>query len=218
VIATTQRRQLVSNTNPHEILDAKQTEVRDALVERGVAEDKATAICRVHDLATVRDQIEYIDDEIARDGGKRIKNPAGFMIAFIEGGKKIPTTFETTSKREERRLLMADQITSRERQTTKELEELNLRQRYESWRRKQADSSISDFYTASELDKKLKLLRVEVSKDRRIAIALDRLSAEQRRVDLLRLLQKEVAAELPLATYEEWLEENGQGVLFALET
>ncbi len=33
--------------------------------------------------------MEYIDDEITREGGRRIKNPAGFMIAFIEGGKKI---------------------------------------------------------------------------------------------------------------------------------
>jgi hypothetical protein len=186
------------------------------LVERGVAEDIATAISRVHDLVTVRDQIEYTDDEIARDGGRRIKNPAGFMIAFIEGGKKIPATFETTNKREERRLLMAEEITSRERQTTRELEELDLRQRYDSWRRNQADSAFSEAYTATELEKKLKLLRVEVSKGRRIAVALDRLSADQRRVDLLRLLQREVAAELPLATFEERLEENGQGLLFAM--
>ena len=44
------------------------------------------------------------------------------------------------------------------------------------------------------------------------------MSNDQRRRDLLRLFQKEVAAELPLASFDEWLEENGQGVLFAFET
>ena len=217
VIATTQRRQLVSSVSSNQILDVRQAEVRDALVERGVAEEKATAICRVHDLSTVRDQIEYVNDEIARDGGRRIKNPAGFMIAFIEDGKKVPPTFETSRKREERRRTLADQLTARELQSTRELEELSLRERYEGWKRKEAESAIAHVYTASELERRLKQLRIEVSKDRRIGDALDRMGNDQRRRDLLRLLQKEVAAELPLMSFDEWLEENGQGVLFALE-
>ena len=144
VIATTQRRQLVSTANSNETLNARQAETRDALVDRGVAEEKATAICRIHDLDMVRDQMEYIDYEIARDGGRRIKNPAGFMIAFIEDGKKIPSTFETTRKREERRLLLSEQINSRELQNTQELQRFDLRERYENWRRKEADSAIAE--------------------------------------------------------------------------
>jgi hypothetical protein len=213
VIATAQRRQLVATANQTELV-AAQSELRDVLVSKGIAEDKATAICRVHDLDVVKDQVEYLDSEIARDGGRRIKNPAGFIIAFIEGGKRVPLTFETARKREERRSLLTEQLASREEQIDREIQELTLRERYESWRRTQADEVIEGAYGQIDLDKKLKQIRVEVSKDRRIGAVLDRLPAEQCRRDLLRLLQKEIADELQLPTFDEWLRDNGQGVLF----
>ncbi|AFL89345.1 Replication initiator protein A [Terriglobus roseus DSM 18391] len=213
VIATAQRRQLVSTANHTELVGA-QSELSDALVSRGVAEDKAAAICRAHDPDVVKDQLEYLDSEIARDGGRRIKNPAGFIIAFIDGGKGVPLTFETTRKRDERRSLLTEQLASHEEQIGREIQELTLRERYESWRRTQADEVIERAYGQIDLDKKLRQIRVEVSKDRRIGIVLDRLTAEQCRRDLLRLLQKEIADELQLPTFDEWLRDNGQGVLF----
>ena len=90
-----------------------------------------------------------------------------------------------------------------------------LRSKYQAWIIEQADDAISGMYTPSELEKRLKVLRQEVSKNATSARYLDRLSNEERRQGLLKVLRKEVAAELELQAFEEWAEEHGQGVLFS---
>ena len=53
-----------------------------------------------------------------------------------------------------------------------------------------------------------------MSKDRRLASYLDRLTTTHRRAQLLKNLQKEVAEELSLQSFEEWSAECGQQKLF----
>src|SRR5579875_2693409 len=102
VIASTQRRQLEAGEVPRNLLSDFEEEAKRALIKRGVAEEKAIELARSCDLAAIEDQLDYLDSEIARDAGRRLKNPAGFIIAFIENNKPIPASFETKSKREAR--------------------------------------------------------------------------------------------------------------------
>lgn len=214
VIASTQRRQLAQARTEHGQLSPAQEQVKAALLARGIAEDKALAITRVHDPEIVEEKIEFLDAEIGRDGGKRIKNPAGFIISFIDGAKTVPHTFESQKKRAERRALLDEQEKERDARISAELANMEFRSRYEAWCQDRADEAIEEMYTSVELERRLKKIRAEVSKDQRIGQVLDRFTAELRREQLMRVLRKEVASELSLLTFEEWAETQGQGLLF----
>ena len=159
--------------------------------------------------------MEYLDSEVARDAGRRIKNPSGFIIAWIEGAKPVPHTFESTRKRQERVAMLEEERQQRESAAEQQMSDMLLRSRYQAWRAEQADEAIERLYTASELNKRLQVLREEVGTSTATAKYLDRLPIAERREALLKLLRKEVAAELELRTFEEWAEEHGQGLLFA---
>lgn len=214
VIATTQRRQLASSIRPQE-LNPAQLEVQTLLQERGIDGQRAAALARIHDAESVREQLEYLDSEVARDAGRRIKNPSGFIIAWIEGAKPVPHTFESTRKRQERVAMLEEERQQRESAAEQQMSDMLLRSNYQAWRAEQADEAIERLYTASELNKRLQVLREEVGTSTATAKYLDRLPVAERREALLKLLRKEVAAELELRTFEEWAEEHGQGLLFA---
>ena len=214
VIATTQRRQLASTLRPQELTPA-QVEVQELLRERGIDDHRAMTLARVHEPETVREQVEYLDSELVRDAGKRIKNPSGFIIAWIEGGKTIPHTFESSRRRQERLDTLERERQQREQTAESQMSDTVLRSKYQTWKTEQADDAMHRMYTTTELEKRLKVLRQEVSRSAASAKYLDRLSVEERREALLKLLRKDVAAELNLQAFEEWAEEHGQGVLFA---
>ena len=102
VIASTQRRQLEGGHTRSSLAGEAEERIKQALLERGIGDEKAIELAQECDPGLIEDQLEYLDFEIARDSGRRLKNPAGFIIAFIEGNKPIPPTFEPRSKREVR--------------------------------------------------------------------------------------------------------------------
>lgn len=213
VIANTQRRQLASSA-PVQELSAAQQEVQLLLVERGVDEQRAVTLARLHEPAAVKEQIEFLDHEIARDAGKRIKNPAGFIIAWVEGAKPVPHTFESSRKRQERLRLLEEERQSRDSAAAAEAANMLLRNNYQQWRLEKANDAIADLYSEVQLEKRLKVLKAEVAKDASTTRYLDRLPATHRREVLMKLLRKEVATEMSLMSFEAWAEEHGQGHLF----
>jgi hypothetical protein len=213
VIASTQRRQIESGATDSELLSPAEERVRQALVNRGVDEDKAVEMVRSCDLDSVEDQLEYLDCEIERDAGRRLKNPAGFIIAFIENRKPIPASFESRSRREARLRAEAAERARKDEQLAAEVEQLESLQRYEDWRLEQAQKIIAA-YPASELESQLKAVRLKLCKDRRFTSFLDRLTAVERRNELVRQLRRQLAEELSLSSYDEWCSEQGQQCLF----
>jgi hypothetical protein len=101
-----------------------------------------------------------------------------------------------------------------DRENRASIADLTYRNRYEDWTISQAETAIGANYSEDTLNRRLKELRVEHSKNKDAAAAFSRMTAEQVRSCLLRLLRKQVASELDLPAYEEWLSINGQGVLF----
>ena len=214
VIASTQRRQLESGeTRPYSLSEMEERTKR-ALIERGVAEEKATELAQCCDTTLIEDQLDYLDSEIARDAGRRLKNPAGFIIAFVESKKQIPQIFETKSKREARLNAAAQEHARRDEELAVEVAELELSQRYDDWCLEQAQAVVNGF-SASELEARLRTLRAKLATDRRFASYIGRLAANDRRNELLRLLRKQLAEDLSLPCFEEWSAENGQQELFA---
>ena len=214
VIASTQRRQLEANDMPLKLLSDFQEEAKQALVERGVAEEKAVELARSCDQSVFEDQLDYLDYEINRDAGRRLKNPAGFIIAFIENKKLIPPSFETKTKREARLRAAAQDDLLKDEALAIDVAQLELQQRYEDWCLEQAQKII-DALPSSELEMRLRELRSRFAKDRRLAPYLDRLASTDLRRELFRLLRREFAGELELPSFEAWSAESGQQELFS---
>jgi hypothetical protein len=208
------RRQLGPQHNAQDLLSPVQDSVYAALIQYGVSSEKALSICKTQNTDLVRDQLEYLHAEILKDGGRRIKNPAGFVINFIDKGGQVPATFESDTARKLRQATEEEQRRLRERQSDADYRDLQLRSEYENWRRSHADIAIANRYSPAALDRRLQELRTELAKDKRIAASIDRLSPEKRQRDLIRQLQKNIAAELNLQSYEEWCDMNRQRVLF----
>ena len=213
-ITNTQRRQLASGSADPRSLTAEQLQIRDALVERGVTEEKASSICRIHDCSQLQERIEYLDTEIAADHGRRIKNPAGFIISFIDGGKAVPGGFESAAQASARAQMREQQRVAIEERASRDLDNLNLRERYQSWKEAKADEVLAETFTPTELELRLIGVRTQISKDRRLNVLLERLSPELRRKELLKALKKEIIVELDLPSFDDWAVEHGQANLF----
>jgi hypothetical protein len=214
VIESTQRRQIAAYPKAQKVLSAPQQGLVTALMIHGVDEEKAKSLCSNHDLQLLESQLEYLTCEISRDNGRRIKNPAGFVVSFIEGKKSVPPSFETTLMRRAREQQEEESRRREAEKSAAEVRELQFRSRYEAWREMQISDAFSHMYSLEEIDQKLGRLRTEKSKDLRFKVFIERLTQVQRREELLRHLRKEVSDELDLPSYESWCEVNGQGELF----
>lgn len=208
VIAMGRRRQLATSEETE--LSLSQQELRAELVLRGVSEEKAAVLCRMQDEETLRDQMEYLDGEILRDGGRRIKNPAGFIVAFIASARPLPESFVSSRVRAERMLESQNQMRRKEKQAAAEAADGELRREYQRWQAEKADAVISSTYTPAEYDKHLLQLQAELSRDQRVREFLARLTADQLRKELGRQMRKEVVKELDLMPFEEWCKGTAQ--------
>jgi Replication initiator protein A len=214
VIASTQRRQITLPTTDPALLSIEQEEIRQALLARGVSGEKAKALSRLEDPAVLCDKLEYLEEEIDR-GVSRIKNPAGFIIRFLEEGNALPPTFVSAARKREAHRQAKEEFERQDQQKKLELAEAHLRDRYNTWCDQQADDAIGTRYPSEDqLDEKLREIKVEAVKDQRVATMFSRMKHVHVRVDLLRLLRSKVKSELQLISYEDWCIENGQGQLF----
>ncbi len=213
VIANTQRRQLASNGNTPSLTQV-QTEMVKVLHQRGIDGQKAEVLSRLQDNETLLEQVEYLDAEIARDHGRRIKNPAGFIIAFIEGGKAVPHTFESSRKREERRAQLQESRFRADEESKKAQADGDLRSRYHDWCMERAGEAIEETYDQQQLGARLKTMRSEMSKDLKTARYFEHITPADRKEALLKVLKREIIRELSLPTFDDWAIEHGQGILF----
>jgi hypothetical protein len=193
-------------------LTVDQNRVRDILIARGVSDTKASKMCSSLPLEILEDRLDYICFQISQDTEGRIKNPAGLIISFVEGTGEIPATFETKSQRVDRERRYQEELRKKNEESDRIWKDLIARQEYSKWCSERADKVIRERFTDKELVVQLEAIRKAMSvSDRQ---QMDRMAPGARRECLMRHLQKEVAAELNLSTYEEWYEANTQTDLF----
>ncbi len=215
VLSLTQRKQLAFAITPHDAPLSKPCELAKlALVEQGVSPAKATELMRKYEPNGLLDRIEYVACQIESDRMKKIKNPAGFLISFIEGEQQIPSSFVTKRERqvEEERRLRIDQARAAENE--RQFAEMQLRQEYREWCITQAEELIANQLSGDLLSKRLRDLSSQLRKDPQYAAMLERMSSDQRRRELMRELQQEIVRESDLPSFEEWTEANPQTSLF----
>ncbi len=215
VLVMTQRKQLAFAAAHIDVpLSDSRELARAALVDCGVSEVKAAELARKLDPIALLDRVEYVASQIQSDKRGSIKNPAGFLITFVEGEQQIPASFRTKRQRyaEERQLL--ERQAQQDADEARSLATLQLQEEYKRWCAAQADEVINREYQGDRLPQRLKAISNQLRKDPAISAALERMSPQSRRAELRRRLNREVQAELSLPPLDEWLVANPQGDLF----
>ena len=215
VLSLTQRRQLAFAATPSDTPLSEPCELaKSALIEQGVSSTKAAELVRKYEPSGLLDRIEYVACQIEADRTRKIKNPAGFLISFIEGEQQIPSSFKTKRERqiEDRCRLEVEQ--QRAAENARQFADFQLREEYRMWCMAQAEEFIAQQLKGELLSKRLRELSSQLRKDRVYATMLDRITPDQRRLELMRALKQEIVKELALSSFEEWTEANPQSALF----
>ena len=219
VLLLTQRKQLAfaAAANDVPLSDSREL-ARVALVENGVSDVKAAELARKLEPLALLDRVEYVVSQIESDRKGSIKNPAGYLISFVEAEQHIPSTFRTRRQRQaqERRRLEEETRQDREaaEKSTRDLVQMHLEEAYERWTTAQVDAALSTSLQGESLTVRLQHISSQLRKNSVTAASLDRMTPTVRRAELTRLLRREIAKELNLPKIDEWRTANPQGDLF----
>ena len=215
VLLMTQRKQLAfaaAQTAP--ALSESRELAKVALIEQGVSQPKAEELARNFEPLALLDRVEYVTFQIQSDRKSSIKNPAGYLISFVEGEQPVPPTFQTKRQRQAAEKRRLDLEAMQAEENARSLAQMQLQEEYEKWRSAEADAVIAHQFEGELLTKRLNEISNQLREDKRMAAMFARMAPEVRRTELMRALRSEVLKELSLPSLEEWRSTNPQGDLF----
>ena len=211
VLSMTSRRQLALPVPPSEQpMTATMQAARSAMIEVGVSDLKAEELVRKLDPAAILDRVDYVKTQISFSQKGRFRNPAGYLISFVEGEQSIPKTHRTRKQRDDE----SKRDAANARHEEKQFEDDRIKAAYEEWCLAEA-GVVVDSLTPDVLDKRLKAIANELRKKSSIAEVLDRMPRPAYEGQLLSCLRKEIRSELDLPSQEEWRLSHIQADLFS---
>jgi hypothetical protein len=189
-------------------LDDRQNEILQALVQRGVREDRARQLLLdLPDDQPVMDQIEWAEAEICRKERTRepIANPPGFLLYLLRSNYPVPANFQTSRQKTLRQQIEQQKMEAEARKAQEELELYERRERYDAFVTQETDQHIKTRMVAATVEKRvcehMKRIQLETPQYRWPDTAL--------REFAYRKLREEVASELELPTFAEFLQLRG---------
>ncbi len=109
VLLLTQRKQLAfAAAHLESPLTAVQEQLKSDLVGHGISPVKAVELVKKFEANALRDHLDYAGLQLTADRNGNIKNPAGYVISFIESDQTIPPSFETRDQPVMNRRQLAD--------------------------------------------------------------------------------------------------------------
>jgi hypothetical protein len=152
------------------------------------------------------EQIEWGDAEIGRKQrtSDPVANPPGFYVYLLRANFPVPSNFETSRKRRLQEEARQKEMDSRARQAQKELELYEQRERYEAFLTGQTDAHIKERIAAGTIER---LLRTHMKKIKDECPQY-RWPEPALREFAWRKLRQEIADELNLPTFEEFVEQR----------
>ncbi len=215
VLILTQRKQLAfAAVHIESPMSGSRELARTALIEQGVSRSKATDLAKKLDPETLLDRLDYVASQVSADHKRTIKNPAGYLITFLEGDQSIPKSHKTKRQRQAEEENWLKQEATRSAEVSRSLADMQIREEFERWRTAQADAFIADRFCGEELSKRLREISNQLQKDKTMADMFKNMRADVRRDQLLRVLKKEIIGELCLPSIEDWQSSNFQRDLF----
>jgi hypothetical protein len=178
-----------------------------ALVERGIRDDRARrTLLDVPDDQEVLDQLEYGDAEIGRRQNTRdpILNPPGFYIYLVETNFPVPAGFDTTRKRELRRMALDREQMQRAQEAERQLRLAELREEYNNYSNAEIDRYIAARLTGEEVQARVRAAKAAIARERPDL----RLPEPAATEFAARRMRDAIATQLPLATFDEFCREK----------
>jgi hypothetical protein len=192
---------------PRRLSNPRHGEIIAALINRGVREDRARRLLLdLPDDQPAMEQIEWGDAEIGRKQrtSDPVANPPGFYVYLLRANFPVPSNFETSRKRRLQEEARQKEMDSRARQAQKELELYEQRERYEAFLTGQTDAHIKERIAAGTIER---LLRAHMKKIKDECPQY-RWPEPALREFAWRKLRQEIADELNLPTFEEFVEQR----------
>jgi hypothetical protein len=215
VLMLTQRKQLAfAEAHIQVPLSAPQELAKAALIEQGVSENKAVELVRKFEPFALMDRAEYVASQVNSDRKGSIKNPAGYLISFIEGEQKIPSSFQTRRQKGVAEKHRQETEAAREVENSRCLAQMQIEEEYQNWCLSQAEELITRQFNDEVISQKLREISTQLRKEKRMSEMLDFMKPDARRAELMKFLRKEVLKELSLPSLDEWRSTNVQGDLF----
>jgi hypothetical protein len=210
-----QRKYMLPSASATELLTTEQEILREKLFQYGVDEAKCLSLVRKFDPAETTVQMEYAVEQ-AKQPGSRIRNLAGYVISFIEAGKKVPSSFEPNSVRLLRQDAAQKQRDLEERRQEEEHLATLAENEYREWRISEATKLIRATFDEHALAEKLRAVEKEIISKMSQPELWRKQSVAVRRESLVRALAQQVAAEqnLSMDQYLDWKASDVQPSLF----
>ena len=189
----------------------RHNEILDALIQRGVRQDRARKLLLdLPDDQPAIEQIEWGDAEIARKERSTdpIANPPGFYVYLLRVNYPVPAAFETSRKRRLREEARQKNAEAAAAQAQRELERYEQREHYQAFITEQTNAHIRGRIPAASVER---LFRAHMRKIKEESPQYR--WPEQALRDLAwRKIREELAAELNLPTFEEFLQERANSL------
>jgi hypothetical protein len=166
---------------------------------RGITEEKTSGL--LANLKPGQDIVAQLEhyDQLVEHAGFRIKNPPGFYIRLIEKNIPVPDNFETSAKRKAREEAEHRERDRRAAEDARELLELEY-ERYCDAETEQYILAHPDIFAAT------KAAKLQEERERPYG-----LSFESSEAMATRRAKWDIRAQVPLLTFEEFLERRKQG-------
>jgi hypothetical protein len=192
------------------LTDPRHSEILTALLQRGVREDRARRLLLdLPDDQRVMDQLEWADAEIGRKQHTNdpIANPPGFYIYILQADYPVPANFETSRKRRIREDAKRNQAEARSKEVVQELDLYEQRERYEEFLVEQTNAHLKNL-SAAMTDR---LVRGHIKRIKEEYAQYHWSETTLRDFAWLRL-RHEIASELNLPRFEEYMKQSEQSL------
>ncbi|MGI4827267.1 MAG: replication initiator protein A [Janthinobacterium lividum] len=197
-------RSLAEPENPMRPFSSEEQEAAALLKQYGVLATKATNLVAMLGAHVVVDTVEYLASNALGSKRKNVENPAGLIIYSLEQGLPIPASFISSRKKKVSDLARKEMDQTEVRRLQEEIA-------YGEWIESEQERLLGEQFAQIELDRKLlqMIASLTQSDDR-----FRRMPSKARTDVARRMLRKELAAEMPLLSFEDWRKASPPASLF----
>jgi hypothetical protein len=160
----------------------------------GISKRKAQQIASSRDAERLRDQVEYVLQQIA-EKGEKLSNPAGYAISILDEDRPLPPSFVPSR--------VAQKMESQDESAEEKLQrERYLFQSFEEWRREKILEHMQATFTDEQLSQRIQEVLPKLYTQ---FPSLRRMPVEKRMAQGKEYLIREFASLLTFPTFEEWM-------------
>jgi hypothetical protein len=177
-------------------------ELLEALVKRGVTKSRAQKLLSsISPDQPVLDQLEWGDHLVAKAPKGKFENPPGFYIYLVQSNVFVPSSYETTRRRQTR-------AKAREAEEVRRSEKYKLEDAYASFVERELDNYIEHGLTDSERENLFDEKRRELLKQHSFTSTW---GEEQLKPVLYSAVRSTIYDRVPLMSFEDFSAEQATG-------